>query len=104
MRESRWPPGAQVVLRSVRQSWLWFAFPAFVLRDAPDLSSWHLADPGKVELGRISAARAQEIRSKGDHALETDKARVWPYAHGWDRWTPPADWGVSELPAHWDRL
>jgi hypothetical protein len=37
VRDSRWEPGAQILLRSIWQGWLWFAFPCIVVRDEPDL-------------------------------------------------------------------
>jgi hypothetical protein len=37
VRESPWEPGAHILLRSIWQGWLWFAFPAIVVHDQPDL-------------------------------------------------------------------
>jgi hypothetical protein len=74
----------------------------------PDLRTWHWKDADELDqavaLGRISAEQAQEIRSEGDRALAAVKARGWPYADGWSRWAPPADWGIPSLPADWNVL
>jgi hypothetical protein len=200
-----WQPGSRVVLRNIWQGWLWFAFPAIVVHDRPDLialwtptgthfkgglgvdgyptrlpfpgmrhvdltvrdggllrlarpgaahdvwarwspdgsqftgwkvnlqeplrrsrvgfdtcdhlldlmiepdlRSWHWKDADELDeavmLLRFSSAQAAAIRAEGDRVLEDVRRRAWPYADGWEAWSPPADWGIPSLPADWDRV
>jgi hypothetical protein len=75
---------------------------------APDLGSWQWKDADELDeavmLLRFSPAQAAAIRAEGERALEVVQARGWPYADGWETWSPPADWGIPSLPADWDRI
>jgi hypothetical protein len=55
-----------------------------------------------VALSRFSAAQAEAIRAEGARAVEAIETRDWPYSDGWERWAPPADWGIPSLPADRD--
>ena len=52
--------------------------------------------------GRYAVAQAQAIRSEGERVIAMIEARVSPFGDGWERWAPPEEWSIPELPAGWD--
>ena len=74
----------------------------------PDLSNWHWKDEDEfsdaVEHGVYSSAQAKAIREEGEHVVRTMQEEGSLFLQGWERWTPPKDWNIPEMPAKWDDL
>ena len=72
-----------------------------------DLSEWKWKDEDELEEAQarriISGEQARVIRAEGERAIQRALARQSPFAHGWERWSPPA-WPVPTMPANWHLL
>ncbi len=70
--------------------------------------SWRLKDEDElkvvVELGRMSADQAAQVRSGAERATREIESCAGPFAAEWPRWIPPADWTHPDLPDDWGEL
>jgi hypothetical protein len=57
-----------------------------------------------VEVGRLSAREASDIRAEGERVARMIEAWAPPFSDGWEHWRPPPEWPVPELPADWREL
>lgn len=75
---------------------------------SPDRSEWWWKDEDEFreaeEIGVYSAEEARAIRTEGERVIELMREGRSPFCDGWERWSPPADWGIPDLPAGWDNL
>jgi predicted RNA-binding protein associated with RNAse of E/G family len=73
-----------------------------------DRSDWHWKDDDEFEqavaIGVYTPNEAQAIRSEGERVIKIFQNNQSPFCDGWERWSPPATWGIPELPAGWDIL
>lgn len=71
----------------------------------PRRDEWHWKDDDElawlVEQGRVDQARAIEIRSIGERALETVLRREPPLDRDWTAWRPDPSWAIPALPPDW---
>jgi predicted RNA-binding protein associated with RNAse of E/G family len=75
---------------------------------SPDRSEWRWKDEDEfqeaVAIGVYSTEKARAIRAEGEGVigrLETGKSPFWD---SWEKWSPPAGWGIPALPAGWDKI
>lgn len=70
---------------------------------SPDRSCWEWKDEEEfrqsVEIGVFSSREAKAIRAEGKRVIAAERANRAPFRDGWERWRPPADWGIPDLPA-----
>ena len=55
-----------------------------------------------VELGRMTAAQAVDIRAEAAHAVAAIESNVSPYCDGWERWTPDPTWRRPQMKPGWE--
>lgn len=70
----------------------------------PDLSwSWKDLDEFEqlVATGAYSAGFGQEVRAEAARVIDDIEHRRPPFAAGWERWQPPADWSIPRLHPRW---
>jgi hypothetical protein len=69
----------------------------------PDGHDWEWKDEDElawvVEQGRISAARAVQIRADGEHAIEA--VRAMGSLDRWRTWRPDPRWLIPTVPERW---
>ena len=74
---------------------------------SPDLSEWQWKDEDEfqeaVAIGVYSAEEARAIRAEGERAIELLRAGQPPFCDGWDKWSPPVEWQIPQLPDGWDK-
>ena len=67
--------------------------------------SWHLKDEDEldvaVQLGRIDAADADEVRSEAKRVIADVEHGKPPFTSNWIWWAPPTAWNHPELPDNW---
>jgi hypothetical protein len=72
----------------------------------PDLSAWRWKDVDEfdrmVAEGVFSASEAHAIRTEGERVIREMKAVEPPFCEGWEKWSPPPEWQIPELPPGWD--
>ena len=75
---------------------------------APDLSEWRWQDEDELreaqELGLFSAHLVRQIRSEGEQIVERIKTKSFSITAGWDKWLPPLEWSVPDLPNGWEEV
>jgi hypothetical protein len=75
---------------------------------SPDRSEWRWKDEDEfreaVAIGVLSPEEALAIRAEGERAIRLSQEGAPPFCDGWERWSPPADWGIPELPSEWDTV
>jgi hypothetical protein len=75
---------------------------------SPDRSTWHWKDEAEfseaVAIGMYSPQEAAAIRLEGERIIERYKANLSPFCDGWEKWSPPEDWGIPAFPAGWDQV
>lgn len=75
---------------------------------SPDRSEWWWKDEDEfreaVALGLYSSEQACAIRVEGERAIRLLQAGLSPVGDGWERWSPPAEWGIPSLPVGWDDI
>ena len=75
---------------------------------SPDRSKWRWKDKEEfaelVELGLISSALAQAIRSEGEKVIQLAQTNQSPFCDGWETWSPPDEWQIPEFPDEWQTL
>lgn len=75
---------------------------------SPDLSSWHWKDEEEfseaVAHGVYTLAQAKAIREEGGRVIQTLQDDHSLFLQGWEKWHPPSDWKIPEMPANWDDL
>ncbi len=75
---------------------------------SPDRSEWRWKDEDEfakaVAIGVFSAEEARAIRAEGERVIEAARADQSPFCDGWERWRPPAEWEIPDLPPNWDRI
>ena len=73
---------------------------------SPDKSSWHWKDEDHlaeaVALGIFTDEKARQIRSEGERVIKLIRENQSPFCDGWEKWSPPIDWNIPELPAEWN--
>jgi hypothetical protein len=71
-----------------------------------DRSEWHWKDEAAfdemVAAGVFSAEEARAIREEGGRVIRQMQAGGSPFCDGWEKWSPPPEWGIPELPPGWD--
>ena len=74
----------------------------------PARSEWRWKDEDElreaVEVGLSSPQNARAIRAEGKRAIQLLQAGEPPACDGWEKWAPPAEWGIPGLPEDWDSL
>jgi hypothetical protein len=74
----------------------------------PDLSSWYWKDEDEfseaVAHGVYSLAEAKAIREEGEQVVKTIKEDNSLFLQGWEKWRPPGDWQIPEIPVNWNDL
>lgn len=94
----------------VRRTGLGFDFMdhALDIVVAPDLSEWRWHDEDELreaqELGLFSARLVSQIRATGERIVEQIEARSFSITDGWDKWLPPPEWSVPDLPTGWEEV
>ena len=90
-----WPPGRQILHRDVGAGKVIFA-PNGEHR-------WKDEDQLEraVDVGWISAADAQRVRSEGERVIERAARREYPFDGELISWRPDPAWPIPELPADW---
>ena len=75
---------------------------------APNLSRWHWKDEDEfseaITHGVYSLEEAQVIREEGEHVVKTMHDDGSLFLQGWEKWRPPRDWKIPEMPSNWDDL
>jgi Protein of unknown function (DUF402) len=75
---------------------------------SPDLSQWHWKDEDSfeemVKAGLYSAEEACAIRAEGERVIKHALANESPFCDGWEKWMPPSEWTIPELPQGWDKI
>jgi hypothetical protein len=75
---------------------------------SPDRSEWRWKDEDEfseaVAIGVFSTEEARAIRAEGERAITRFQAGEPPFGDGWEKWSPPAEWGIPDLPAGWNDL
>lgn len=75
---------------------------------SPDRSVWHWKDEDEFEeavaLGVYSPEKARAIRAEGEQVIEMLQAGSSPFCDGWEKWSPPAPWGIPVLPEGWGNI
>jgi hypothetical protein len=70
--------------------------------------SWRWKDEDElelcVEMGRMTASLAQEVREEGQRAVRQIEANASPFSDGWESWCPDSTWTPPGLPGNWDDL
>lgn len=71
----------------------------------PDCGDARLKDVQELEhaavVGWFTREMAEEIRREGDRVRQKALRRMPPFCDGWERWKPPAEWTVPDLPTDW---
>ncbi|MBT4099244.1 MAG: DUF402 domain-containing protein [Gemmatimonadetes bacterium] len=57
-----------------------------------------------VEIGRMTATMALEVRQEGQRAIRQIEANAPPLSDGWESWCPDPTWTPPGLPEDWDDL
>ncbi len=74
----------------------------------PDKSAWHWKDEDEFEeaiaIGVFSTEEAQGIRAEGIKVIKLFQSGQSPFCDGWENWSPPAGWGIPEIPEGWDKF
>jgi hypothetical protein len=60
----------------------------------------HLADA--VTLGIFTVEKARQIHSEGERVIQLIRENQSPFCDAWEKWSPPADWKIPDLPAQWN--
>ncbi len=75
---------------------------------SPDRSEWRWKDEDQLDeavaIGLFSAEEARTIRAEGERVIKLVRADQSPFCDGWERWKPPAEWGMPDLPTNWDSI
>jgi hypothetical protein len=75
---------------------------------APDLSRWYWKDEDEfseaVEHGVYSLIEAKAIREEGECVVKTIQDYDSLFLQGWEKWRPPSDWQIPEVPMNWNDL
>jgi hypothetical protein len=75
---------------------------------SPDQSEWWWKDEDEfneaVAIGLFSAEEALAIRAEGERVVELLRASQSPFCDGWEKWRPPVEWAMPDLPANWDNI
>jgi hypothetical protein len=75
---------------------------------SPDLSQWRWKDEDTfaemVEAGVFTAEEARSIRAEGERVIQQMRVGASPFCDGWEKWSPPPEWTIPELPEGWDKL
>ena len=94
----------------VRRTALGFDFMDYALDIvvAPDLSEWKWHDEDELleaqELGLFSAQMVSQIRATGERIIGQIMAKSFSITNGWDKWLPPPEWSIPDLPADWEEV
>jgi hypothetical protein len=75
---------------------------------SPDRSEWRWKDEkafeALVDAGVFSIDEARAIRAEGERVIQRALANESPFCDGWEKWLPPIEWAIPELPRGWDKL
>ena len=75
---------------------------------SPDRSEWRWKDEDEFReaeaIGVYSSEEARAIRAEGERVIKLMQANQSPFCDGWEKWSPPAEWRIPELPANWDNI
>ena len=75
------------------------------IRVADDLSSWSWKDEDdlewSVEVGKISAAYANDVRRTGEEVAALIQVGAWPFEEAAWSCVRPLDWGCPAMPEGW---
>ncbi len=73
---------------------------------SPDRSEWWWKDEDEFReaeaIGMYSAQEARAIRAEGERVVKLMQENQPPFCDGWEKWLPPAEWEIPELPDGWD--
>jgi hypothetical protein len=73
-----------------------------------DRLSWYWKDEDEFaeaeEIGVYTHQKAQSIRQEGERVIAMLNANAAPFCDGWEKWTPPVDWGIPTFPEGWEGL
>ena len=72
----------------------------------PDLADWQWKDEDEltraVALGLVTQTQADAFHAEGRRAIARLKAKLPPFADGWETWRPAPAWPIPPLPCNWD--
>ena len=75
---------------------------------SPNCSSWNWKDEDEFAdaeaIGVYSHEKAQSIRQEGERVIALLKTNAAPFSEGWEKWTPPLEWGIPAFPLGWGDL
>ena len=75
---------------------------------APDLSEWRWHDEDELreaqELGLFSAQLVSQIQTAGERIVDQIRTKSFPITDGWDKWLPPPEWSIPDLPTGWGEV
>lgn len=73
---------------------------------SPDRASWCWKDEDELNeaeaIGVYTHEKAQSIRQEGERVIGLLKANAPPFCDGWEKWTPPLEWGIPSFPVGWE--
>jgi hypothetical protein len=75
---------------------------------SPDRLEWRWKGEDEFReaeaIGVYSPEEARAIQAEGEQVIELLCAGQSPFCDGWERWSPPLEWEIPELPDGWDRI
>jgi predicted RNA-binding protein associated with RNAse of E/G family len=75
---------------------------------SPDRSEWRWKDEDEfreaVAIGVFTPEEACAILAEGERVVKLVEAGESPFCDGWERWLPPAEWGIPDFPVDWDDI
>ena len=75
---------------------------------SPNRSTWRWKDEKAFEAlvdgGVFSIEEARAICTEGERVIQRALANESPFCDGWEKWLPPKEWTIPELPQGWDEV
>jgi uncharacterized protein len=75
---------------------------------SPDRSNWWWKDEEafkEMELkGVFTTDEVKAIRKEGERAIRQMQMGESPFCDNWEKWMPPLEWIIPELPIGWDKI
>lgn len=73
---------------------------------SPDRSNWRWKDEEEfdrmVAEDVLPASEAHAIRAEGQRVIQKMRSGESPFCEAWEKWSPPPEWQIPELPPDWD--
>jgi hypothetical protein len=75
---------------------------------SPDRSKWRWKDEEAFKDMEIKDVFTTEeikaIRKEGERAIRQMQMCESPFCDNWEKWTPPSEWTIPDLPQDWDKI